>query len=262
MILFSLLLSAGLDLSLPEFQPDDISGNYIVSSYDVSNNEYNVTEISANDVYLSNVESSALGADSAEEVSSNDALISSIDSFHDDNNHNWELFLDSYPINVHHTLASSYANHWTWKFSGSGSILSANSENDRFAYVPVQTGIEYTISNITVPTFNSYRAGVVNSIDSPTLVTDFREVVSPFESFTFRASQDGYLVFFISYSRQVGFVADWDIVEQESYTLSELGNAVIETKQGLRWLYLLVFFNIILGLTYKVLDLFGGKKHA
>lgn len=262
MILFSLLLSAGLDLSLPEFQPDDISGNYIVSSYDVSENEYSVSEISANDVFLSNVESMALGADSAEDVSSNDALISSIDSFHEDNNCYWELFLDSYPINVHHTLAASYGSHWTWKFTSSGSIVSADSQNDRYAYVPVSIGLQYSISNITVPTFNFYRVGVVNDINNPTLVTDFREIQSPFDSFSFRASQDGYLVFFISYTRQIGFVSDWDTVEQESYTLSELGNAVIETKQCLRWLYLLVFFNIILGLTYKVLDLFGGKKHA
>lgn len=66
MLLFSLLLSAGLDFTLPEFQPVDISGNYIVSSYDVSENEYIVTEISANDVSLNNVvpEYKALGADS------------------------------------------------------------------------------------------------------------------------------------------------------------------------------------------------------
>lgn len=55
MILFALFLTAGLDLFLPEFQPDDISGNYIVSQYDISENEYIAVDISSDDVSLNNV---------------------------------------------------------------------------------------------------------------------------------------------------------------------------------------------------------------
>lgn len=260
MILFSLLLSAGLDLSLPEFQPDDVSGNYIVSSYDVSENEFSVTEVSFNDLLLSNVESSALGADSTQEVSSNDDLISSIDSFHDDNNRYWEFFLDSYPINVHHSLRSTFVIGLPWKFTSSGGFTSAGGNRDHYAYIPVVSGIEYSISNITVPTFNSYRYGVVNDLNNPTVVTNFGS--GNISELNFVSGQSGYLVFYVNYDKEIGFLADWDTVEQESYTLSELGNAVVETKQGLRWLYLLVFFNIVLGLTYKVLDFFGGGKRA
>lgn len=67
MILFALLLTAGLDFSLPEFQPDDISGNYIVSQYDISENEYIAVDISSDDVSLNNVvlASPAQGADAS-----------------------------------------------------------------------------------------------------------------------------------------------------------------------------------------------------
>ena len=45
MIFLPLILSASLDLSLPEFQPEvDLSGNYIIGEFDVSEGEFNVTE--------------------------------------------------------------------------------------------------------------------------------------------------------------------------------------------------------------------------
>ena len=45
MILLSVLLSAALDMSFPEFQPElDLSGSYIIGSFDVSDGEFEVTE--------------------------------------------------------------------------------------------------------------------------------------------------------------------------------------------------------------------------
>ena len=271
MIIIPLLLTMGLDMSLPEFQPTtDISGNYVVGSYDVSSDDVTVelmadNPVSGNDSAVTDSLSIVPAEVSISSVSDNNDVVSAIEQLNSDNNEYWELFLDSYPVTIHHTLHSSYSNHWTWKFSASGGILSANSDNDRFSYIPVQAGVEYSISNITVPTFNFYRVGVVNSIDSPTLVTDFREVSSPFESFTFRASQDGYLVFFISYSRQVGFVADWDTVERESYTLSELGNAVVTMREEFNIKLRAVLFVCLMSFLYPIAmaiktNILGGDK--
>ena len=45
MIILSVLLSAVLDMSLPEFQPEvDLSGNYIIGEFDVSEDDFDVTE--------------------------------------------------------------------------------------------------------------------------------------------------------------------------------------------------------------------------
>ena len=45
MILLSVLLSAALDMSLPEFQPQsDLSGNYIIGEFDVSEGDFEITE--------------------------------------------------------------------------------------------------------------------------------------------------------------------------------------------------------------------------
>ena len=50
MIIIPLLLTMGLDMSLPEFQPTtDVSGNYIVGSYDVSLSAIKSTTISSNE---------------------------------------------------------------------------------------------------------------------------------------------------------------------------------------------------------------------
>ena len=45
MLLLYVLLSVALDMSLPEFQPEiDLSGNYIIGEFDLSDGEFEVTE--------------------------------------------------------------------------------------------------------------------------------------------------------------------------------------------------------------------------
>ena len=45
MFIIPIILSAALDMSLPEFQPEiDLSGNYIIGEFDVSEGEFEVTE--------------------------------------------------------------------------------------------------------------------------------------------------------------------------------------------------------------------------
>ena len=50
-MIIEFLFCVALNMSLPEFQPEeDLSGNYIVGSYDVSNDEFIVEDVSSSDV--------------------------------------------------------------------------------------------------------------------------------------------------------------------------------------------------------------------
>lgn len=49
-----LIFCAALNMSLPEFQPqEDLSGNYIVGTYDVSENEFYVDDVTTSDISFS-----------------------------------------------------------------------------------------------------------------------------------------------------------------------------------------------------------------
>lgn len=258
MILFSILLSAGLDLSLPEFQSVDVSGNYIVSEYDVSANEFVAVEVPVDQL-------PGPGVFRAEADQADSDIVSAIQTLNDDNNRYWELFLDSYPINVEHVLRSSFIASSSWKFSANGTITSAGGANDHIAYIPVEAGITYYISGITLPSFNSYRIGVVNDLDSPTVVTNFSSGTP--ESLTVEASQSGYLVFFINYSKEIGFLSQWFTVEQDSYTLSELGNSVMEIRSNNDMKFRILIFLTLINFAYPIVissfkNFFGGGKNV
>lgn len=258
MFIFPILLSMGLDLSLPEFQPDvDVSGNYIVSSFDVSSddisdNDFSVSYIVPDSVVLSNVD-----------TVSDDDIVSAINQLNEDNNNYWELFLDSYPIEVSHVLRSTYVSGISWKFTSSGSISSAGGSGDLAAYIPVEIGLTYYISGITSPSYNTFRYGVVNSLDSPTVVTNFGS--GNISELTVSPSQSGYLVFYINYSREVGFLAEWNTIEQESYTLSELGNAVVSMRDEFNIKFRALLFVCLFIFLYPIAmsickNIVGGKK--
>lgn len=260
MILFSILLTAGLDLSLLEFQPEDVSGNYIVSEYDVSGDEFIAVEVPATEL----AESVALRTEATAETQD---VVDAINSMNDDNNRYWELFLDSYPINVDHVLRSSYISSNSWKFSSSGGIASAGGNNDKLAYIPVSAGITYYISSVTEPSVTYYRYGVVNDLTSPTSVTNFVNDPSDLTSISVTASQDGFLCFYISLSKEIGFTANWTTIEQESYTLSELGNAVMEIRSNNDMKFRILIFLTLINFAYPIVissfkNFFGGGKNV
>lgn len=258
MILFSILLTAGLDLSLPEFQPEDVSGNYIVSEYDVSADEFIAVEVPATEL----AESVALRTEATAETQD---VVDAINSMNDDNNRYWELFLDSYPTEVSHVLRSTYVSGISWKFTSSGNISSAGGSSDLAAYIPVEAGLTYYISGITSPSFNTFRYGVVNSFDSPTVVTNFGS--GNISDLTISPSQSGYLVFYINYSREIGFLAQWTSIEQDSYTLSELGNAVVEIRSNNDMKFRILIFLTLINFAYPIVissfkNFFGGGKNV
>lgn len=269
MFIIPLLLTMGLDLSLPEFQPDtDISGNYVVGSYDVSSDEMTVelmsdNPVSGNDSAVTDSLSIVPADVSISSVSDNNEVVSAIEQLNADNNGYWELFLDSYPVSVSHSLRSSFVTALPWKFTSSGGFTTAGGSHDCYAYMPVVSGIEYHISNITSPTFNSYRYGVINDLNNPTVVTNFG--TGNITELTFISGQSGYLVFYINYDKEVGFLADWTTIERESYTLSELGNAVVTMREEFNIKLRAVLFVCLMSFLYPIAmaikkNILGGEK--
>lgn len=258
MILFSLLLTAGLDLTLPEFEPDDVSGNYIVSEYDVSGDEFVAVEVPATELS----ESVGLRTEAASDTQD---VVDAIQTMNEDNNHYWELFLDSYPVEVNHSLRSTYVTALSWKFTSSGGFTNAGGARDHYSYIPVTVGIEYDLSNITSPTFNSYRYGVVNDLNNPNVVTNFGS--GNISELNFVAGQTGYFVFYINYDKEIGFLANWTTIEQESYTLSELGNAVMEIRSNNDMKFRILIFLTLINFAYPIVissfkNFFGGGKNV
>ena len=90
MFIIPLLLTMGLDLSLPEFQPDiDISGNYVVGSYDVSSDEITVelmadNPVSGNDSAVTDSLSIVPAEVSISSVSDNNDVVSAIEKLNAD----------------------------------------------------------------------------------------------------------------------------------------------------------------------------------
>lgn len=273
MIIQILLLTIGLDMSRPEFEPTtDISGNYIMGSYDVSSDDYIVEELEEvpEEVIPSVDDSLSTSPVRGEQlsVSGNDDVVSAIQSLQDDNNAYWELFLDSYPVEVNHNLNGTYVSNVTWKFSANGSLNTASgASTDLLLYFPVVSGITYHVTDITTPSFNSYRYGVVNDYSSPTgVVTNFN-TGNP-TSIDFTAGQDGYFCMYISYNKPISCRVSWVTIEQESYTLSELGNAVMDTKELLsqvretiRAILLFVLFAFAYPIALAIVkNIVGGDK--
>lgn len=261
MFLFSFVLSMGLDMSLPEFQPDvDVSGNYIVSEFDVSGSDSSgydsfVAFVSPDSVVLNNVDSN-----------SDDDIVAAINQLNEDNNNYWELFLDSYSVESTQYLNTVFYTFQGWRINSDGTLSVSSTGNDVYGLVEVQSGVTYTVLSISdVP--STVYFGVVNSISSPTNLTNFYSVSSSsFESFTFTASQDGYFVI-QSYtnvrhpSAQLSYVQ----VNRESYTLSELGNAVVSIRDDFNVKFRAILFVCLFIFLYPIAmsickNIVGGKK--
>lgn len=261
MILFSILLAAGLDLSLPEFEPDDVSGNYIVSEYDVSGDEFIAVEVPASELS----ESVALRTEATTEAQD---VVDAINSLNEDNNSYWELFLDSYPVSQDHVVLLESAS--LFQYNTSGQVLAPNSSTHNL-YAPVSAGVTYTIKDLPSIAYNRYNFGVVNSLELSeiTTVTNYvRRSDKDNSDFTFTASQDGYFVAYVNYSSPLnGGSLNWTIIEQESYTLSELGNAVMEIRSNNDMKFRILIFLTFLNFAYPIVissfkNFFGGGKNV
>lgn len=257
--MFYLLLTLALDMSLPEFQPTpDISGNYIVSS--VSENESSVELLSE----LPPITYAAVNE------ADNTAIVDAINESISHNDAYWELFLDSYPIEVSHDMRSLYKAPLTWRFTSAGLIDHTSATNGRIAYIPVNIGVTYNISDVTSGGgfTQNYRVGVVDDIENPTQVTNFVSNSSLFNGVSITPSMNGYLVFFMfNYTHEIGFTADWVTIEQESYTLSELGSAVTQSYDKLVSILmcvsgceLILLFSAVVPFLTKVIDKLMNKK--
>lgn len=262
MILFSILLTAGLDLSLPEFQPEDVSGNYIVSEYDISGDEYIAVEVPVAELSVN------AGLRSEAPAAESDGIVSAIQNLNDDNNNYWELFLDSYPVYQDHVVLLESGS--LFQYNTSGQVLAPNSATHNL-YAPVSSGVTYTIKDLPSIAYNGYNFGVVNSLELSeiTTVTNYvRRSDNDNSDFTFTASQDGYFVAYVNYSSPLnGGSLNWTTIEQESYTLSELGNAVIEIRSNNDMKFRILIFLTLINFAYPIVissfkNFFGGGKNV
>lgn len=262
MILLSILLTAGLDLSLPEFEPDDVSGNYIVSEYDVSGDEFVAVDVPAAEL------SGNAGLRSEAPAAESDDIVSAIQNLNDDNNNYWELFLDSYIIEVNHSLSSLSARRNTGWIVNQGLIETTTNQNYYLTPCPVEDGITYTVSSISVPSYNTYSYYVVDDLDNPTVVTNYGRLNPLQDPFSFTAGQNGYFVMQINYGSPFGsYNLSWVTQERESYTLSELGNAVMEIRSNNDMKFRILIFLTLINFAYPIVissfkNFFGGGKNV
>lgn len=271
MFLFPLILSAALDMSLPEFQPElDASGNYIVGYVD-ENEEVVVEELEDLPASISSSPGDESLSPSQEivystaDASSNDAVVSAIENLNLDNNAYWELFLDSYPVDETVFLTSQQIVNPTFRFESNGLFGSSGAySNDRFAYIPVSVGSLYSIYNIENKPTNGFRIGVVDDLENPTTITNF-QVKNDLDDFSFYPSQNGYLVFMHNSKVVPSFQATYVYTHQESYTLSELGNAVMEIKESnsikIRAILLVCLFNFLYPIAMNIVHNIVGGDH-
>lgn len=176
-----------------------------------------------------------------------------------DANDYWELFLDSYTITVPHFLTGTQSTNLGWKFSASGGVSSSSSTYDKFTSFPVTSGVTYTISNGELTNGSStsdMRVGVVDNLSFPTSVTNFRliSVSDVGTSYTITPTQDGYLVYY-SNPRVFSGHMTWNTCEQESYTLSEIGNAIMDTQERVTQCYTLLNFSLVITLFVFILNI-------
>lgn len=167
----------------------------------------------------------------------------------------WELFLDSYSVEVNHSLSNLYSPNLGWKFSSSGSVSSSTASSDQFSYFPVTSGVTYDLINISFNSSSTAQAryGVVDNISFPTTVTNFGVFsVNDFpDTFSFTAVQDGYFVIYCN-PRIASYLATWVTTDSESYTLSELGNAVMQTQKQVSIIETCLLMMILIFLAHTV----------
>lgn len=166
MILLSVLLSVAIDMSLPEFQPEiDLSGNYIIGEFDVSEGDFEVTETGKLPDGLT-VEAPVLGEDISDNILENSLL---------GNNRSLET------ITVNSSVKSGYR-------VNSGVIQVQSGDN--LYYVYLTAGIEYEVHGS-----NLYSAQNLNK----------DTVVHSFLSSTYTPESNIYLVknngsFYVTYT--------------------------------------------------------------
>lgn len=137
-MILEFLFCTALNMSLPEFQPqDDLSGNYIIGTYDVSSNEFIVEDVSASDLILNNDnEAGQNGGFSADGLRS--ILLSSTRS---------TQLVDKY------VFSKTLNSHRITQNSDGTYEISVHSSS-KINYVKLDTGITYTITAFDSPLYS------------------------------------------------------------------------------------------------------------
>lgn len=245
MILLPIILTVVLDMSLPEFQPQiDLSGNYIIGEFDVSEGDFEITETEDLPDGLT-VEASVTGEDISDNILKNSLL---------DNSRS----LETYTINA--SVKSGYR-------ISSGAI--AVHSGDNLYYVYLTAGIEYEVHGSNLYTASNLTKG--------TAVTSFSNLVYTPESNIYLLKENG--TFYVTYTSGTpddepsnnnpgGDVSGDDITNNNPDNPSG-GNiddtAILEVMHDiqiqLRCILFVCIWKFILPLAMKIRDHVFGLKH-
>ena len=270
MILFAILLSSGLDMSLPEFEPTtDISGNYVYSDYDISENDVVVES----EVLPQGLTTGALRSSDTDNNSDED-IISSIEHFETTVSNYWELFLDPYDVPTDYNETSFNVSSPSWTLGLDGSTVVINRypiQSSVLCYYPVTSGIQYHISHV-LQGYNAW-CGVVDDISNPSVLTNtFYLSPTSATSYDITPVQDGYFVLTRNYTTSDYFDISWHVVETDSYTLTEMCDAIVHMSEEMssfkdevymefRVIRFILLFTFILPVAMKIRDHIFNLKH-
>lgn len=268
-MILELLLTMALDMSLPEFQPEvDISGNVIVSEFDISSCDVSACEVPLDDININDSQSKNISTEKTETVyystqsldASNNDIVTAIENMNYDNNVYWELFLDSYSVENNYSTVGVKLNNPTFKISSAGQLLPIENSTISVSYIPVMNNVTYTFTNLKPNNYNNFFLGVVDDINNPTVLYNFRLTQTYPTEFTVKPDIDGYFVVLMYGTHNITFDANWTLVEKESYTLSEIGNAIMNTYKSINAVVLILLFMAFCPFLTKVVDKFMFRK--
>lgn len=262
-MIFTLLLTLSLDMSLPEFTPqEDLSGNYIVSDYDVSAGEAFTRSISSDELAEVGLSPSA-EARSVDTSSNDSALLDELSDFHSDNNAYWEQFLADYESNYFKKNVATVSSPAKFWIGSSGSISTSVVNTYKFAYCEVIKGHTYTINGLYFPVLASgasFRSGFVADINNPgSSVVSFHNFYSQDPNgYTFTAPMNGFYVLCVNSGDNN--VRGFNLIETLTYR-----EDITEIRNEMNMKFRVLIFLTLISFTYPIVvsiskNIVGGKS--
>lgn len=267
MIIYALMLTLGLDMSLPEFQPEkDLSGNYIVGTYDVS----------SGDVYVETLDTIPVGDNSSVDdslstspvrietlsVSGNDDVVSAIEQFNADNNAYWEQFIADYESNYFKKNVGTFVSPNPFWIGSTGGITSQSVNTYKFVYCEVKKGHTYTLNGVLFPLSSgsgTYRSGFVPDLTEHGLsVISFHNFYSNNPNgYTFTAPINGYYCLCVN---STDTFRGFNLIETLTYR-----EDITEIRSEMNMKFRVLIFLTLMSLVYPIVcsiskNIIGGDK--
>lgn len=250
-------------MTLPEFEPDtDLSGNYIVSGYDVSSGESIVEEVPAAEL----LESVVLRTEATAETQD---VVDAINQFNTDNSQFWETFLADYESNYFKKNIATFVSPALFWIGSNGSISSPLSNTQRFAYCEVLKGNTYTVNDLGFPdnvtSSSSFRSGFVEDLNSPgaNVISFHNFFATDPNGYTFTSPIDGYFIICINNSSSV--YRGFNLIETLTYRedITKILKRIEANEVRLRSILFICLINFAYPIVISSFkNFFGGGKNV